>query len=130
MPQYDPQKTIDIAKQNEQSVDVTTQINEALSQLGIEQKIIPNKYISLSNSKVFSIENTDKDENSHGNSRDGDGGKREGYWIVKNQWSSYWGMGGYAYVAMGNNTCGILVSQISHSLPSALGRINAKLSFH
>ena len=73
---------------------------------------------------------TDKDENSHGNSRDGDGGKREGYWIVKNQWSSYWGMGGYAYVAMGNNTCGILVSQISHSLPSALGRINAKLSFH
>ena len=42
-----------------------------------------------------------------GGSRD-DGGKREGYWIVKNQWSTYWGMNGYAYLAMGDNTCGIL----------------------
>jgi Papain family cysteine protease/Cathepsin propeptide inhibitor domain (I29) len=33
---------------------------------------------------------------------------RVGYWIVRNQWSSYWGMNGYAYVAMGENTCGIL----------------------
>lgn len=48
-------------------------------------------------------------EGNNANSADGkDGGKREGYWIVKNQWSSYWGMGGYAYVAMGDNTCGIL----------------------
>eukprot|EP00579_Thalassiosira_antarctica_P009558 CAMPEP_0201910366 /NCGR_PEP_ID=MMETSP0903-20130614/1764_1 /ASSEMBLY_ACC=CAM_ASM_000552 /TAXON_ID=420261 /ORGANISM="Thalassiosira antarctica, Strain CCMP982" /LENGTH=1191 /DNA_ID=CAMNT_0048444987 /DNA_START=94 /DNA_END=3669 /DNA_ORIENTATION=- len=38
----------------------------------------------------------------------GDDSEREGYWIVKNQWSSYWGMNGYAYVAMGENTCGIL----------------------
>ncbi|KAL7545979.1 hypothetical protein ACHAWF_009329 [Thalassiosira exigua] len=37
-----------------------------------------------------------------------DSGVREGYWIVKNQWSNYWGMNGYAYVAMGGNTCGIL----------------------
>eukprot|EP00574_Skeletonema_japonicum_P000220 CAMPEP_0201740594 /NCGR_PEP_ID=MMETSP0593-20130828/46383_1 /ASSEMBLY_ACC=CAM_ASM_000672 /TAXON_ID=267983 /ORGANISM="Skeletonema japonicum, Strain CCMP2506" /LENGTH=689 /DNA_ID=CAMNT_0048234913 /DNA_START=428 /DNA_END=2497 /DNA_ORIENTATION=- len=44
--------------------------------------------------------------NNSGDSKDG--GKREGYWIVKNQWSTYWGMGGYAYVAMGDNTCGIL----------------------
>jgi cathepsin F len=33
---------------------------------------------------------------------------RVGYWIVRNQWSEYWGMNGYAYVAMGDNTCGIL----------------------
>jgi Papain family cysteine protease len=47
------------------------------------------------------------------NSRDEGGGsrdnsKRNGYWIIKNQWSTYWGMNGYAYVAMGSNTCGIL----------------------
>jgi hypothetical protein len=35
-------------------------------------------------------------------------GDRQGYWIIRNQWSSYWGMNGYAYVAMGGNTCGIL----------------------
>lgn len=34
--------------------------------------------------------------------------QREGYWIVRNQWSTYWGMNGYAYVAMGGNTCGVL----------------------
>ena len=44
-------------------------------------------------------------------SEDGSGSGREGYWIVRNQWSSYWGMSGHAYVAMGGdntNTCGIL----------------------
>ena len=48
-------------------------------------------------------------ENGSG-SDDKNGGQshREGYWIVRNQWSSYWGMNGYAYVAMGGNTCGIL----------------------
>jgi len=44
-------------------------------------------------------------DRSNSGSRDG---QREGYWIVKNQWSNYWGMNGYAYVAMGENTCGIL----------------------
>ena len=48
-----------------------------------------------------------RDDKSH-NSGSQDSATREGYWIVKNQWSTYWGMGGYAYVAMGNNTCGIL----------------------
>lgn len=55
--------------------------------------------------------NEDNDNNSNSQSVSGDGqegGKREGYWIIKNQWSTYWGMGGYAYVAMGDNTCGIL----------------------
>jgi len=37
-----------------------------------------------------------------------DDGSREGYWIIRNQWSSNWGMNGYAYVAMGENTCGVL----------------------
>lgn len=37
-----------------------------------------------------------------------DDSNREGYWIIRNQWSSSWGMNGYAYVAMGENTCGVL----------------------
>lgn len=41
-----------------------------------------------------------------GDSRDD--GDREGYWIIRNQWSENWGMYGYAYVAMGENTCGVL----------------------
>ena len=44
----------------------------------------------------------------HSGSGSADNGKRQGYWIVRNQWSSYWGMSGYAYVSMGENTCGIL----------------------
>ena len=42
---------------------------------------------------------------------DGEGSqdeKRNGYWIIRNQWGSSWGMNGYAYVAMGENTCGVL----------------------
>jgi Papain family cysteine protease len=49
--------------------------------------------------------------NSHsGDNQQGsrDSGQRSGYWIIKNQWSTYWGMNGYAYVAMGENTCGVL----------------------
>lgn len=47
--------------------------------------------------------------NSHSGSGDkDDSSNRQGYWIVRNQWSKYWGMNGYAYVAMGDNTCGIL----------------------
>jgi hypothetical protein len=59
--------------------------------------------------------NSNKEDGGSGDhksgSRDGgsrDRGNREGYWIVKNQWSKYWGMNGYAYLAMGDNTCGIL----------------------
>jgi hypothetical protein len=48
-----------------------------------------------------------RDDKSH-KSGSRDSSTREGYWIVKNQWSTYWGMGGYAYLAMGDNTCGIL----------------------
>lgn len=47
-------------------------------------------------------------DNHHSGSRDSSSKKREGYWIVRNQWGGYWGMNGYAYVAMGGNTCGIL----------------------
>jgi len=44
--------------------------------------------------------------NSGSGSRDD--GNREGYWIIRNQWSDYWGYSGYIYVAMGENTCGVL----------------------
>lgn len=49
----------------------------------------------------------DQDDNDS-KSGSGDDGAKEGYWIVRNQWGSSWGMNGYAYVAMGENTCGIL----------------------
>ena len=37
-----------------------------------------------------------------------DDGNREGYWIIRNQWSQNWGYYGYIYVALGENTCGVL----------------------
>ena len=53
-------------------------------------------------------DNDNSGSGSNSNSGSGDTGDREGYWIVRNQWGSSWGMNGYAYVAMGANTCGIL----------------------
>lgn len=51
----------------------------------------------------------DGDDDGSGKSGSEDSSaKREGYWIIRNQWGSYWGMNGYAYVAMGENTCGVL----------------------
>lgn len=29
------------------------------------------------------------------------------YWIVRNNWSIYWGVGGYMTVATANNICGV-----------------------
>jgi cathepsin F len=58
---------------------------------------------------------SEEQQNSRSNSRDGgsrDNSDRIGYWIVRNQWSTYWGMNGFAYVAMGENTCGILNDMI------------------
>ena len=67
---------------------------------------------------AFTDGNSDEDDadaNNNNNKNSGSGSnsgskdeQREGYWIVKNQWSNYWGMSGYAYLAMGDNTCGIL----------------------
>jgi Papain family cysteine protease len=57
----------------------------------------------------------DKNSKSGSGDKEGgsrDSGQRKGYWIVRNQWSKYWGMNGYAYVAMGDNTCGILNDMI------------------
>ena len=48
-------------------------------------------------------------QNSHqSGSGSKDDAQRTGYWIVRNQWGNNWGMNGYVYVAMGENTCGIL----------------------
>jgi Papain family cysteine protease len=60
---------------------------------------------ATSNSRDLESNSNDKSDSK---SRSGSGEDRNGYWIVRNQWSSYWGMNGYAYVAMGDNTCGIL----------------------
>lgn len=51
----------DITKMNEESNTLVQQINKALKLLGLECEIINNKYINISNSKVFCIENTDKE---------------------------------------------------------------------
>jgi hypothetical protein len=48
------------------------------------------------------------DSGSGSNSGSQDDSNREGYWIIRNQWGYNWGMSGYAYVAMGENTCGVL----------------------
>lgn len=53
-------------------------------------------------------ENDESGSNSNSNSGSNDSNSREGYWIVRNQWGGNWGMNGYAYVSMGENTCGIL----------------------
>ena len=51
----------DIAKMNEDSNNIIKQINAALKQLRLECEITNNKYINISNNKVFCIENTDKE---------------------------------------------------------------------
>jgi len=35
-------------------------------------------------------------------------GYGNGYWIVRNSWNTDWGYGGYIYLNMGENTCGVL----------------------
>lgn len=50
----------------------------------------------------------DEEKSGSGSGSKDESSDRVGYWIVRNQWSSYWGMNGYAYVSMGDNTCGIL----------------------
>uniref|UniRef100_A0A7S2PPS9 Peptidase C1A papain C-terminal domain-containing protein n=1 Tax=Leptocylindrus danicus TaxID=163516 RepID=A0A7S2PPS9_9STRA len=58
--------------------------------------------------------NGGEDEGGSGNSKSGSGSgsqdeeQRQGYWIIRNQWDTNWGMNGYAWVAMGENTCGVL----------------------
>jgi len=59
-------------------------------------------------SGVDAEDGSGSNDKSGSGSQSGSGDTREGYWIVKNQWSNYWGMSGYAYLAMGENTCGIL----------------------
>mmetsp|Transcript_25302 Transcript_25302/g.28874 ORF Transcript_25302/g.28874 Transcript_25302/m.28874 type:complete len:606 (-) Transcript_25302:93-1910(-) len=54
-------------------------------------------------------ENEGGDNSGSGSgSQSGSGDQLNGYWIIRNQWSENWGMNGYAYLAMGENTCGVL----------------------
>lgn len=68
-----------------------------------------NHCIQVVGYRFTDVSYDDDEEDSKSNSHSGDdNSSREGYWIVRNQWSSYWGMNGYAYIAMGSNTCGVL----------------------
>lgn len=54
------------------------------------------------------VEDGQQQQDSGSGSGSGDDADRVGYWIIRNQWSDAWGMNGYIYVAMGENTCGVL----------------------
>lgn len=90
------------------------------SEVGCSQKFLDMNHCVQVVGYAFS-EQSDEDKNdANGNrdegdhNKDGDKDKRDGnsrrngYWIVRNQWGTSWGMSGYAYVAMGENTCGVL----------------------
>ena len=55
-------------------------------------------------------DSSSSEEQNNGGSKDqkNSAQQREGYFIVRNQWGSSWGMNGYIYLAMQYNTCGIL----------------------
>jgi hypothetical protein len=91
------------------------------SESGCSQKFLDvNHCVQVVGYAFLDESNTNADfdnaENRHsggGGSKDNrDDSKRQGYWIVRNQWSTAWGYSGYAYVAMGENTCGILNDMI------------------
>ena len=35
-------------------------------------------------------------------------GYGEDYWILRNSWSAFWGMGGYMHIAKEGNVCGVI----------------------
>lgn len=70
-------------------------------------QVVGYAYTDVSDDEEEEGEEGSKDDGSRDDGK-GENSHREGYWIVRNQWSSYWGMNGYAYIAMGDNTCGIL----------------------
>lgn len=72
-------------------------------------QVVGYAFTTNSNDEEGENENQRSGSGSGSNDRSGSSSSdsREGYWIVRNQWGS-WGMNGYAYVAMGENTCGIL----------------------
>lgn len=34
----------------------------------------------------------------------------QGFWLVKNSWSNYWGNDGYILMAQKNNNCGVMTA--------------------
>jgi hypothetical protein len=68
-------------------------------------------YAFVDSNANYNEDNADDGSGSGSGSKSGgsrDDGSREGYWIIRNQWSAYWGYDGYIFVAMGDNTCGVL----------------------
>jgi len=61
-----------------------------------------------SNNKEGNKNERDKKEDEKNDKQQQQQQKREGYFIVRNQWGQNWGMNGYAYLSLGSNTCGIL----------------------
>jgi len=43
------------------------------------------------------------------------------YWIVRNQWGTGWGVGGYIYLAYGTNTCGMFSDVAYYVTPKLVG---------
>lgn len=71
-------------------------------------QVVGYAYATTDNGDEQDGKNSHDSKDNGGSSQDSDLSVAQGYWIVRNQWSRYWGMSGYAYVAMGENTCGIL----------------------
>jgi len=66
-------------------------------------------YIFTDSATSSSSSNANENNNNRKDEKDKTSySQREGYFIVRNQWGSNWGMNGYAYLSLGNNTCGIL----------------------
>ena len=80
------------------------------SEVGCSAKFLDMNHCVQAVGYAYVDTSDDGEENKSSHSRSGsrDDGNREGYWILRNQWSSNWGMNGYIYLAMGDNTCGVL----------------------
>ncbi len=78
------------------------------SDSGCSSKFLDMNHCVQTVGYAFQEVDGDNEEENSKSQDDGKNKKLEGYWIIRNQWSSYWGMNGYAFVSMGSNTCGVL----------------------